>query len=278
MKKFVCAILSAAIATVSVTSCGTRIGSNDREGSERPGDFTAATRVDAPEADTPFILSEMLDSNSPPTESQVDQPKVNQYGLYDQYFLDSLTNKFNLMLAEKHFVADVNYYEEGDDGKWYFWYNERNEIDDGERHQQRKEDPKGESYDYDIYYLQNADAHYTAYRLNWDKFTYSAMPEVDADYEIAALNAAIPSLLFYGIDDLETAVYMGYSTNPENGLTLEQFMMDDVVYSFTYDANGILKDSRGGGKRVKVLSFENNCPPLDIPDSFKFVDKNKDND
>ena len=272
MKKFICAVTAAALTTVTVSSCGS---SNEDQISKKPADFTAATRVETPEVDPNEIIAELLDSGDSSSvsesEPQQDQGKVNEYGLHDQYFLDSYTNKFNQILAQKSFIADVNYYEEGDDGKWYFWYNQRNELNGKDRHIQYKDDPKAEEYSKDVYYLRDTKKHYCAYELNWEDFTFSVIPDIDAEYETTLLDAAIPSILFYGIDDLETAVYMGYSTNPENGLTLEQFMIDDVVYSFTYDANGILKDSRGGGRRAKVRSFEPSCPKIVLPDGFKFV-------
>ena len=258
----------AVTALLLLSGCGSETISKD------PADFTAATRVEAPEADTPGILSEMINSaNSVPDtlpENQNKNKKKNEYGLYDQYFLDSYTNKFNLMISERHFTADVNYYEAGDDGKWYFWYNERNEINGRDRHQQTLEDPDSGVFDKDIYYLKDTQNHYCAYGIDWDKFTYSVLLDVDAEYENKILDQALSETLFYGIDDLETAVYMGYMTDETKGLTVEQFMIEDVVYSFTYDKNGILKDSRGNGKRAKVRSFENSCPPITIPKTFKY--------
>lgn len=253
----------AAASLLLLSGCGSEV-------SHDPADFTAATRVEAPEADTPFILSEMMEANTSAPDTLPENKQKNEYGLYDQYFLDSYTNKFNQMISEKHFTCDVNYYEEGDDGKWYFWYNERNEINGRDRHQQTLEDPDSGVFDKDIYYLKDTQQHYCAYGIDWDKFTYSVLLDVDAEYESAVLDQAISEKLFYGIDDLETAVYMGYMTDEEKGVTLEQFMIDDVVYSFTYDANGLLKDSRGGGKRAKVRAFENSCPTIMIPKTFKY--------
>ncbi len=249
-------------AALLLTACGSeKIESRD------PADITAATRVAPPENEVAQMFSSSEESSE---EEKPKEGKVNEYGLHDQYFRDSMTNKFNELIAQRNFVSDVNYYEEREDGKWLFWYNERNEINGNDRHQQTLDDPNSGIFTKDMYYLKDTAQHYCAYALNWDDFTYSVQLDVDADYENKLLEQTLASTLFYGIDDLETAVYMGYSTDPETGLTLEQFMIEDVVYSFTYDANGILKDSRGDGHRVKVRSFETSCPTITIPKMFKF--------
>jgi hypothetical protein len=261
MNKKLTAILSAALI---LTGCA----GNKIEISKEPGEFTAATRIEATETQAPFALTTAPTESAPAKQKQV---KVNEYGLVDQYFRDSLTNKWNELIAQRNFVSEVRFLEKGDDGKWYFWYEEKNEIKGRDRHQQKLDDPKSLNYSSDIYYLRDTQKHYVAFGLDWDTFTYSVLLDVDADYENNLLDQSMPSRLFYGIDDLETAVYYGYATNSETGITVEKFMMEDVVYEFYYDKNGILVEAQYDGHLAKVKSFETNCPDIMIPASFKFV-------
>ena len=253
-----------------------------------PGDFTAATRVEMSETDLlPDITTNIGDSSaaaetpasSLDDSSEEEEPELplNEYGLYDQYFLNSKTYAFNQMLSERHFVCDVTYYFPSvPGGEPVKQYSERNEVYGGDRHILTRLEGDGDSakyYDKDVVYLKDESGKRNAFILNWDDLTFTFFKDAEQYEQIATLDTNIPSTLFYGIDDLETAVYLGYKPDKDKGTTTEKFQIENTVYTFTYDKNGYLtRTDVDDGRTAKVKNFENSCPPIGISSDFMFVD------
>ena len=289
MKRTICII--AALAALSLTACRS---DDDIWGEmfDDPAEFTAATRVEQSAPELPFgdgsgdsgteepaltDLSEAGDSSGGEGQEEEPTPPLNEYGLYDQYFINSCTFAFNAMLAEKHFTCDVTYFfpnEQG--GKAVKQYSERNEINGKDRHILTRLESDGDAeklYDKEVYYIKDVKGNYNAYILNWDNMSYGIYKDEEQVRQIAALDKNIPSALFYGIDDLETAVYLGYLPDDEKKTTTEKFRIENTIYTFIYDKDGILKRAEiDDGRIAKVKSFENSCPPLGISSDFTFYD------
>lgn len=272
MKKIFCIL--AAAAALGLTACS----SDDDIWSDifdDPADFTAATRVEQSSPELPFGGdSSGTDSEDESSEEEKPVIPLNDYGLYDQYFLNSYTYAFNAILAEKHFTCDVTYFSRDEEsGKAVKQYSEKNEINGRDRHFMTQLE-KGDSelfYDKEIYYIKDVNDVYTAYILDWDDETYTAYDDPEQLAKIQNLDTNIPSELFYGIDDLETAIYLGYLPDEEKGTTVEKFRIEETVYSFTYGEDGILTRAEvDDGRIAKVKNFENSCPPLAIPSNFRF--------
>ena len=281
MKRTICII--AALAALSLTACQSE---DDIWGDifDDPAQFTAATRVEQSAPELPFgdsssdETSSAEESASPEDSSEEEPlPTLNEYGLYDQYFINSCTYAFNAMLAEKHFTCDVLYMfpnEEG--GKAVKQYSERNEINGKDRHILTRLESEGDGakyYDKEVYYIKDVKGNYNAYILNWNDMSYGIYTDTEQVRQIASLGNSIPSTIFYGIDDLETAVYLGYLPDEEKKTTTEKFRIEDTIYTFIYDKDGILKRAEvDDGRVAKVKSFENSCPPLGISSDFTFYD------
>ena len=285
------AVSSAVVLTLSACAVG--------EFFDDPGDFTAATRVETSEPDllpdfgsdtdgssvisdsseTAETPASSLDDSSEEEEEEEEEPELplNENGLYDQYFLNSKTYAFNQILAERHFVCDVTYFFPSEPGgEPVKQYSERNELNGRDRHIQTRLEDDGDGdkyYDKDVVYLKDESGSRNAFILNWNDLTFTFFKDAEQYQQIMMLDTNIPSTFFYGIDDLETAVYLGYKPDKKKGTTVEKFQIEDTVYTFTYDENGYLtRTDVDDGRIAKVKNFENSCPPIGISSEFTFVE------